>query len=61
MTWCERSHVDFGFAMPVATAWNLGKLWYRDRLDPDWKPKTADVMRAIFDEAGLTGEFWNVP
>jgi len=46
--------------MPIATAWKLGKLWYRDRLDSDWKPKTAEVMRAIFDEAGLSGEFWIV-
>jgi hypothetical protein len=47
--------------MPITTAWELGKLWYRDRLDADWRPKTPEVMRAIFAEVGLTGEFWSVP
>jgi hypothetical protein len=46
--------------VPVATAWTLGKIWYRDRLEPDWSPKTTAVMRTIFDEADLTGEFWDV-
>ena len=47
--------------MPLATNWKLGKLWYRDRLDRDWQPKTPDVTRAIFDEVGLSGAFWSVP
>lgn len=46
--------------MPVVTAWTLGKLWYRDRLERDWQPKTPEVMRAIFEDTGLTGEFWDV-
>ena len=52
--------MELGFAMPLATAWKLGKLWYHDRLDLDWKPKTPEVMRAIFDDCGLTSEFWNI-
>lgn len=47
--------------MPIATAWTLGQLWYRDRLDADWAPKTPDLMRAIFAEVGLEGAFWHVP
>lgn len=53
--------MSFGFAMPIVTAWSLGKLWYRDRLDPEWEPKTLDVMRAILAEVGLRDEFWSVP
>lgn len=46
--------------MSIATAWKLGKLWYRDRLDADWQPKTVETIRAILDEVGLTGDFWTV-
>ncbi len=46
--------------MPISTAWELGKLWYQDRLTPEWTPKTTETMRAIFEAVGLTGEFWRV-
>ena len=46
--------------MSITTAWELGKRWYRDRLDPAWTPKTRAVMTAIFGEVGLTEEFWDV-
>ena len=52
--------MEKGYAMPTATAWKLGKLWYRDRLDRDWRPKTAETMRRILNEVGLTGDFWTV-
>ena len=47
--------------MPIATAWELGKIWYEDRLTPEWRPKTGDTMRTIFETLGLTGDFWMVP
>ena len=46
--------------MTAAQAWKLGALWYRDRLDPDWRPKSVDAMTAIFDEVGLTSPFWSL-
>jgi len=41
-------------------AWRLAGPWYADRLDEDWRPKSADSMRRMFADAGLTGEFWRV-
>ena len=46
--------------MSARTAWELGRVWYADRLREDWAPKTAEVMEAIFEKVGLTGEFWRV-
>ena len=46
--------------MPIAQCWMLGQRWYEDRLSPDWKPKTREVMRRIFREVGLDGDFWDV-
>lgn len=44
----------------LETAWELGKLWYEDRLSLEWSPKTPETMEAIFEKVGLTGEFWSV-
>jgi hypothetical protein len=36
----------------------LSKLWYHNRLSPDFHGRTADQMAAIFRQAGLTAKFW---
>ena len=46
--------------MPIAQCAELGRLWYADRLTPQWKPKTPEVMENIFNEVGLEDEFWRV-
>ena len=58
--WCERQHVELGATVPLATGWQLGQLWYRDRLDENWQPKTVETIRSIFATVGLTGDFWTV-
>ena len=32
-------------------------MWYADRLDIDWQPKTIETMEEIFDKVGLRGSF----
>ncbi|TDI38930.1 MAG: hypothetical protein E2P02_19650 [Acidobacteria bacterium] len=58
--WCERQDVERGATLPLATGWRLGQLWYRDRLDESWAPKTVETVRSIFASLGLTGDFWTV-
>ena len=58
--WCEATNLPRGVVMPLAQCWELGKRWYADRLSPGWKPKTLEVMRGIFREVGLDGDFWTV-
>jgi hypothetical protein len=38
----------------------LARGWWRTRLEPDWRPRTAAESQAILDELGLTGEFWRL-
>jgi Alkylmercury lyase len=38
--------------------WELARLWYGDRLDPDWTPRTPEQSQAILDRVGLRGPFW---
>ena len=58
--WCNSTAIPRGAVMPVRQCFELGRLWYEGRLDPDWQPKTAERMTSIFQRVGLTDEFWKV-
>ena len=47
-----------GETVPLTTLWELADAWYRDRLDPDWRPRTKDENRAILRRLGLTTPMW---
>jgi hypothetical protein len=40
--------------------WRLADAWYKDRLSPDWRRKTAEEAEAVFAEIGLVGPFWQL-
>ena len=46
--------------MPVRQCFELGRLWYEGRLGIDWQPKTKVRMSSIFQQVGLTDDFWRV-
>jgi len=48
-----------GGTMSLETCAKLAYDWYHDRLNPDGRRKTPDEAKRIFDELGLTGEFWS--
>jgi hypothetical protein len=58
--WCTTTGRPPGAMMPLAQVWRLARLWYGDRLDPDWQPRTAEEAQAILTRVGLTGEFWQL-
>ena len=47
--------------MSVAQLEALAAAWYGDRLDPEWRPRTRDESQRVLADAGLTGEFWELP
>ena len=47
--------------MPLDRLRELGARWYGDRLDPDWRPRSAQASQRILEEVGLTGPFWQLP
>jgi len=59
--WCERHDRPRGGVVPVAQLHELARRWYGDRLDPDWRPRSAQQSQAILDAVGLTGPFWQLP
>lgn len=46
--------------MTVQQCWDLGRIWYGDRLRPDWRRRTLDEAEAVFAGIGLTAPFWSL-
>ncbi|MGH2679923.1 MAG: hypothetical protein ACRDG8_05490 [Actinomycetota bacterium] len=40
--------------------WRLARAWFADRLSADWRRRSPEEARAIFDVIGLTGPFWQL-
>lgn len=56
--WCARTGEPRGETLTLQQVWELAQLWYSDRMAPDFRGRTAEQMRAIFDQLGMTSEFW---
>jgi hypothetical protein len=46
--------------IPIVTLAELANEWWRDRLDPEWRPHSREQNQRILDRLGLTGEFWRL-
>jgi hypothetical protein len=40
--------------------WRLSVSWYSGRQNAGWKRPAPGEMAALFEGAGLTGDFWKV-
>ena len=58
--WTERRVRSMGATLTPEQGWRLAQAWYEDRLSPDWTRKTPEEARAVFQEVGLTGPFWDL-
>jgi hypothetical protein len=50
-----------GATVPIDQLARLASVWYGDRLDPAWRPRTKAESQGILDAVGLTGDFWRLP
>jgi hypothetical protein len=53
--------VEGGELIDTQTLWELANVWYGDRLDPEWAPRTRDESQRLLADVGLVGEFWELP
>jgi hypothetical protein len=53
--------VEGGELMSVQQLQALAEVWYGDRLDPEWRPRTRDESQRLLADVGLTSEFWDLP
>jgi len=58
--WCAFRDLPRGGTMTVQQCWDLGRIWYGDRLRPDWRRRTLDEAEAVFASIGLTDPFWSL-
>ena len=58
--WLDASGFPAGATFAVGTLNELAGRWWRSRLEPDWRPRTAAESQRILDELGLTGPFWQL-
>jgi len=58
--WCAEHRTPRGAIVALDALWRLTVLWYADRLNEDWAPRTPAAIERLLAGAGLTGEFWRV-
>ena len=56
--WLAEKQVERGGVFSIQKLWDLSLRWYRGRLSPEYHGRTAEQVQEIFNEAGLTSEFW---
>ncbi|MGH8937609.1 MAG: hypothetical protein ACRDXD_15340 [Acidimicrobiia bacterium] len=49
-----------GATLTLHQQWELARIWYADRMSPDWRRRTPEEAAAIFADLGSTGEFWRL-
>lgn len=49
-----------GALLTLEQTWALARLWYADRLSPEWRRRTVQETAAAFASLGLTGDFWSL-
>lgn len=58
--WCKRNNLERGEVLTLDQVWELSKLWYHDRLSPNYHGRTVEQAEEIFKQAGLMSAFWYV-
>ena len=56
--WLDNREPGETITMSMLSA--LAHGWWKDRLDPDWRPHSREQNQAILDQVGLTGPFWSL-
>ncbi len=59
--WCRQWRQPHGAVLTLEQQWRLAQAWYADRLDFDWRRKTADEVAALWAELGFDSPFWELP
>ena len=59
-SWNRRRDIATGATLTLNQQWELARIWYADRMAPEWRRRTAEEAEAVFASLGLTGEFWRL-
>ncbi|MDH2430699.1 organomercurial lyase [Sphaerisporangium sp. TRM90804] len=56
--WLRVTRSPRGALLDMRTLWLLATRWYTGRLTKEYRRRTPDEARALFQELGLAGPFW---
>jgi hypothetical protein len=56
--WSETRGIPRGTVLSLDQCWRLADAEYRSRMDRDWRGMSGAEFRALLDELGLSGPFW---
>lgn len=59
-TWYQGRGVSPGATLSLEQQWELARVWYADRMSPQWRRRTPEEAEAVFADIGLTGAFWRL-
>ena len=60
-SWCARHNRPGGAILNMETGIALAQEWFGDYASPDWRRKTPEQARAIFEKLNLDSQFWKMP
>jgi hypothetical protein len=58
--WTESRNLPKGAVFSVDQLWGLASIWYRDRMEPNWRRRTPEEAGRVFASLGLVGDFWKL-
>lgn len=59
--WAHRHGFAPGQVLPIGQLGQLARRWYGRHADLDWVKWTLAEARGLFEQCGLSGEFWSLP
>jgi hypothetical protein len=59
--WCARHNRPRGAVLSMESGIALAQDWFGDYASPNWRRKTPEQGRAIFEKLNLDPQFWNIP
>ena len=58
--WSRSRGLPMGALMSLEQQWDLARIWYADRMSPDWRRRTPEEAEQVFRSVGLAGDFWRL-
>jgi hypothetical protein len=56
--WLTSNQMERGAVLSISQLWELSQRWYQNRMSADYHGRTMEQAQRIFQEVGLTSEFW---
>jgi len=58
--WLASKNTARGAVFSISQLWELSQRWYYNRMSPEYHGRTMEQVQEIFEELGLTSQFWQL-